>query len=89
MQVAPSCKAITCKAIAQGRSGTNLASERYPEGLSAKDKLAGEGQQGGVHCNGQLHGQLWGNDRGHNHGAVQKQLETIAIRILQDVSIHL
>lgn len=64
-------------------AGACLAGQGDAEGLSAEDGLSSERQQGGVDSDRQLHGQLWGDDAGYDHGAVQQQLEPITVRILQ------
>ena len=60
----------------------HLAGEGDAEGLCAEYSLSGQGQEGGVDCNGQLHGQLWWNHAGDDHRAVQQQLEAVPVRVL-------
>ncbi len=62
----------------------HLASVDDAEGLGAEDALAGEGQQGRIHGDGQLHGQLRRDDAGDDHRAVQEQLEPVAVLVLHN-----
>ncbi len=61
----------------------HLASQRDAEGLCAEHGLACKREQRGIDCDGQLHGQLWGNHTGDDHGTIQQQLEAVPVRILQ------
>ena len=64
----------------------DLSCQGYPERLCAEDQFLGQSQQGGIDCNGQLHRQLWRDDRSYNHCAVQEKLEAAAVRILQSTA---
>ena len=65
-----------------GRWGARLARHDDAEGLSAEHTLAGEGQQGGIDGNGELHGQLRRNDAGDYHATVQEELEARPVHLL-------
>ncbi len=69
-------------------AGACLAGEGNAEGLGAEDGLACERQQRCVDSDRQLHGQLWGDDAGDDHGAVQEQLEAVTVGILQPACNH-
>mmetsp|Transcript_14275 Transcript_14275/g.43112 ORF Transcript_14275/g.43112 Transcript_14275/m.43112 type:complete len:348 (+) Transcript_14275:2185-3228(+) len=67
----------------------HLSGHHDAEGLGAEDPLARQGQQRGIDGDGELHGELGGNDAGNDHAAVQEKLEARPVHLLKPVVQHI